>query len=93
VDVAFLGADGPVGEPFSARIGQTWEWWPAPNKLGDNRLDPGEFRTWPVAIPAGAQQAQVTASSHRMTPETAQHHDLADYPLSVVTAELTVLRP
>jgi hypothetical protein len=34
--------------------------------------------------------ATVTASSHRMTPETADYHHLGDYPRSVVTHTLTV---
>ena len=36
VDVVFLDAEGQVvGEPWQVRLGQVWEWWPAPNKLGD----------------------------------------------------------
>ncbi len=91
VDVAFMDASGaPVGEPWQARIGQRWEWWPEPKKLGDDRLAPGQSRTEELVVPGGAVAARVTASSHRMTAEAAGYHDLDDYPLSVVTHRLRV---
>ena len=93
VDVRFEAAGRPVGESWSTRVGQTWEWWPAPRKLGDNRLAPREERTERVPVPEGADTAVVVASSHRMTPETAAYHELGDYPLSVETHRLTVARP
>lgn len=91
VEVVFLGADGAaVGEPWQARFGQLWEWWPAPNKLGDTRLGPRESRTEVLALPVGAVRAEVTASSHRMTTQTAEYHHLGDYPLGVETHRLGV---
>jgi len=79
-----------LGETWQHRIGQTWEWWPEPKKLADNRLAPRESRTMRVSRPAGAVAARIEASSHRMSVETADYHHLQDYPLSVVTHRLVV---
>jgi hypothetical protein len=91
VDVVFLDAEGQVvGEPWQVRLGQVWEWWPAPKKLDDTRLAPRASRTELLALPEGAERAEVSASSHRMTRETAEYHHLGDYPLSVETHRLEV---
>lgn len=91
MDVRWLDAGGaPVGEPWSARFGQTWEWYPEARKVADDRLAPNEARTWTLAPPPGATRARVEASSHRMTPETAAYHHLGDYPLSVQTHAIDV---
>ncbi len=94
VEVHFKDAAGAaVGEPFSERIGQKWEWWPVAKKLDDNRLAPRESRTWTVPPPAGAVSAVIEASSHRMTDETAAFHHLDDYPRALVTHAVTVQAP
>ena len=67
-----------------------WTWWPLPEKQSDNRLAPREARTWPLAVPDGAVGAVVTASSHRITEDTAVFHHLGDYPRSLVTHTLNV---
>jgi hypothetical protein len=90
LDVTFLDAEGATAGTWQSRIGQTWEWYPLPKKLDDNRLAPREARVLDVPIPEGAVSASVTASSHRMTPETVEYHHLGDYPISVVTHTLTV---
>ena len=66
------------------------EAWPAPKKLDDTRLAPRASRTELLALPEGAERAEVSASSHRMTRETAEYHHLGDYPLSVETHRLEV---
>jgi len=86
----FPGADAP---PWEHRIGQSWEWWPEPRKLDDNRLAPLETRTLQVPIPQGAVSARVVVSSHRMSEETAAYHALKDYPLSIRTHALELTRP
>lgn len=94
VDVRFSDAAGaPVGEPWSARIGQTWEWWPVAKKLDDNRLAPRESRTWTLQPPPGAAAATLEASSHRMTDDTAAFHALEGYPRSVVTHTIALTAP
>jgi hypothetical protein len=90
IDVVFVDAGGATVASESTRIGQVWTWWPAPEKQSDNRLAPREARSWSLGVPAVAVGATVTASSHRMTPETADYHHLGDYPRSVVTHTLTV---
>jgi hypothetical protein len=91
VDVSFHSEDGvPVGEPSQYRIGQQWTWHPVPEKVADNRLAPRASRTERLPIPAGAVEARIEASSHRMTDETAAYHGLEDYPRSVVTHRMTV---
>lgn len=91
IDVRFVdAAGGPVGEPWSYRIGQEWEWHPLPKKLGENRLKAGEARSLEIGIPAGAARAEVSASNHRMTKKIADYHDLGEYPLSVPTHRFEV---
>jgi len=83
LDVAFTGPDGAVGEPWQHRLQQQWEWTVPPRKVADNRLAPREERTARVPIPAGATQAIITASNHRISKENAEYHHLGDYPRSV----------
>lgn len=91
VDVRFEDAAGaPIGEAWTTRIGQIWEWWPAPKQLSDNRLAPREVRTASIAVPTGAVQAIVEASSHRMSEETQAFHHLDGYPLAITTHRLIV---
>ncbi len=91
VDVHFVDAQGAaIGDPWSHRIGQTWTWWPAPEKTGDNRLAPRESRSESVVVPDGAAAARLVASSHRMTAAIAEYHHLGDYPRQVVTHRLRV---
>ena len=82
VQVTFYGPDGQTLGAQTERIGQTWEWWPTPRKLGDNRLAPGERRRLSWAVPAGARSATLVATRHRMTEEAAAYHQLDGYPLS-----------
>ena len=94
VEVRFVDAAGaPAGEPWTARIGQTWEWWPVAKKLDDNRLAPREARAWTVPPPPGARTATIEASSHRMSEEAATFHALEGYPRSLMTHTLTVNAP
>ena len=94
IDVSFVDGEGAsVGDAWTWRIGQTWEWWPAPKKLGDNRLAPRERRVFSVLVPQAAMRATVRASSHRMTAEAAAFHELEGYPLSVQTHEVVLARP
>jgi hypothetical protein len=91
VEIQFQDHKGQViGEPWQTRFGQKWEWWPAPKKLDDNRLKPGESRDFPVSVPAGAITAEVIASSHRMSTETRDYHKLTDYPIAVETHRLQI---
>lgn len=90
VDVRFLGPDGPVGEPWQQRFGQTWEWTTPPRKVADNRLKPRETRTERVPVPEGAVRAEVVGSAHRISEENAAYHHLGDYPRSVETHRLDV---
>lgn len=95
VDVRFSDAAGAaVGEAWSTRIGQTWTWYPKPEKTADNRLAPGESRTLEVESPPAATSATVIATSHRMSSENAAYHKLGDdYPLSIQTHRVVVPLP
>jgi hypothetical protein len=89
VEVVFLDADQrPIGEPHHERIGQTWEWWPAPRKLADNRLAPLETRELRLSRPAAAAAWSLAATSHRIGAEAVEYHGLEGYPASRVTHEL-----
>jgi hypothetical protein len=91
IDAWFVdGAGNPLGERWSLKIGQQWEWYPEVKKLGDTRLNPKESRSWFVAVPAGAVSATIEASSNRLTEETALYHGLLDYPRTLPTHHLTV---
>jgi hypothetical protein len=85
----FFSASGQaVGTTNTERIGQTWQWWPEPLKLGDNRLAPLEVREVRLARPSYAQSWKITVTNHRIGEEAAQFHGLVDYPRSRVTHRL-----
>jgi hypothetical protein len=91
VTVTFSGADGAmVGEPAVTRIGQTWEWYPAPKKIGDNRLSPREERRVSIPVPDGAASAEIVASNHRISKKNADYHHLDGYPRSVEVSRMTL---
>ncbi len=93
VDVQFLTGTGQaIGDKRSIRIGQKWEWYPVAKKLSDNRLAPLEHRERVFIAPPGARKALVVASSHRMSPETADYHHLKDYPIGIETHRFEVPR-
>ena len=86
VEVSFLDDEGRrIGEPHRERIGQTWEWWPEPRKLDDNRLAPLEVREVTIPRPAGATRWILVAASHRISAEALEYHRLDGYPSSRVT--------
>jgi hypothetical protein len=88
IEVEFLdGADRRVGA-WSERIGQQWKWWPEAEKLADNRLAPLEARQATVPRPPQAVAWKLTASSHRISQEALDYHDLEGYPASRVTHRL-----
>ncbi len=61
------------------RIGQTWRWYPAPEKLDDNRLLPRERRVVDLAVPAlppGDYELVLEASKWRLSPENLAFHHL-----------------
>ncbi len=89
VEVSFADEGGrALGETWVFRIGQIWEWWPEPKKLGDNRLAPLESRLERVVIPEGARRWSLVATSHRISKEALEYHDLEGYPASRVTHRL-----
>ncbi len=88
VEVRFADRQGrAVGETHEERIGQTWEWWPEPRKLGDNRLAPLEVREVRILRPAAADGWTLVATSHRISAEALEFHHLDGYPSSRVTHE------
>ncbi|MCP4204298.1 MAG: hypothetical protein GY769_20475 [bacterium] len=89
VQVEFFDVEGRMlGEARLERIGQVWEWWPAPRKLADNRLAPFEVREVRIPRPPAAHGWSLVASSHRISAEALKYHDLRGYPASRVTHEL-----
>jgi nitrate reductase cytochrome c-type subunit len=90
VELRFFAGDAEIGEPFVHRMGQTWVWWPEPRKEGDNRLAPEERRRLDVPRPAEATRAVITATSRRISEETASYHHLGDYPREVITHRVEV---
>lgn len=92
VRIKQLDAGGRVVSRLEERIGQTWKWWPKPEKLGDNRLAPQTSRTLNMPWADGAVRWELTASSHRISEESAQYHTLSDYPTSRVTHTLSGAR-
>jgi hypothetical protein len=88
VRVEFSDREGrPVGTIHEERIGQTWEWWPEPRKLTDNRLAPLEVREVRIARPERAEGWSLVATSHRISAEAVAYHRLEGYPTSRVTHE------
>jgi hypothetical protein len=88
VTTTFLDAQGNAAGDDTLRIGQQWEWWPAPKKLGDNRLPAGSARQHHVPIPPAAAAWRVRVTSHRITAEALTFHKLNDYPASRLTQDL-----
>jgi len=88
VTIRFVGPDDALIKEEVLRIGQLWEWWPAPKKLDDNRLTPGESRPVSVRRPDTAVAWTVEVRSHRINGEAAAYHGLADYPASRQTQKL-----
>lgn len=61
----------------SSRIGQTWQWHPRAEKKGDNRLKPGEERTWETSLkaPKGSSGLRLVLTAYhiRLTSKSARH--------------------
>jgi hypothetical protein len=95
IELTFRDETGAaIGAPWTTRVGQTWEWWPTPRQLGDNRVPPGGQRTERAPIPAGAVDAALVVTRNRMTPETRDYHHLGDYPIGAeVKREIIPLNP
>jgi hypothetical protein len=88
VEVELFDGEGrTIGETHRERIGQTWEWWPAPRKLADNRLAPFEIREVRIPRTQSAAAWALVASSHRIGKEALEFHQLDGYPASRVTHE------
>jgi hypothetical protein len=89
VEVRFSDGTGEaVGNIHRERIGQTWKWWPEPEKVGDNRLAPLEVREVDIRRPPGAVTWSLVASSHRISQEALEYHRLDGYPASRITHTL-----
>ncbi len=89
VEVRFADGEGAaVGDAHRERIGQTWKWWPEPQKVGDNRLAPLEVRKVRIRRPPGAVTWSAVASSHRIGQEALEYHQLDGYPASRITHTL-----
>ncbi|MCK6507696.1 cytochrome c family protein [Myxococcota bacterium] len=65
-----------------ARVGQRWLWWPVARKLSDDRILPGEERSWrvPFVVPEGGARVEVVLEHFRISPENAGYHGLEGYP-------------
>lgn len=87
IDYQIKNQDGKIIKEASGRIGEEWEWHPVAKKLGDNNLNPGESRSFPLNIKidqSGKYTLYVKVSKHRLTPESAQYNKLGkDYPLFI----------
>jgi hypothetical protein len=57
-------------------------WWPVARKLADDRIAPGEERTWrvPFVAPEGGARLEVVLEHFRISPENAGYHGLEGYP-------------
>lgn len=88
-------AQGHVVQSDTMRIGQRWEWWPAPKKLDDTRIEAGGMRTEQLVRHPEAAHATITTVHHRMTAEAIAYHKqaLAGYPTARQTAVLEVPLP
>jgi hypothetical protein len=76
VEAALLDERGVELARDTLRIGQTWEWEPAARRKSDDRIAPGESRTWqarltpPAGPPAGRPaRVRVSARHVRLSPE------------------------
>ncbi len=79
-----------TGASWEHRIGQTWEWWPEPKKLADNRIPPGTSRAERVPVPPGATAVELVVTRHRMTAEAAAFHHLDGYPTDAEVERRTI---
>jgi hypothetical protein len=77
-----LEARGPGGARLgeeAARIGSVWEWHPSPRLVSDNRLAPGETRSYALEVPApeaGPLRFRVEIGRWRISQENLAYHDL-----------------
>jgi hypothetical protein len=96
LEVAVLDDHGTRLWTETARIGETWEWYPRARLLSDNSLKPGERRelTFNVQEPAGIDDPltiELVVRNHRMTEENARAMGiLGQYPLAVETVRRQV---
>lgn len=90
VTATFRDASGAGLGAEAQRFGQTWQWSTPPVKVGDNRLKPRESRTWTWPVPSGAVNAEIVASTHRISKANAEYHGLGDYPRAIETQRFTV---
>ncbi|MFN8587636.1 MAG: multiheme c-type cytochrome [Candidatus Eisenbacteria bacterium] len=96
VTLAALDARGDTLASHTTRIAQRWEWWPAPRRLSDDRLAPGETRTLELRWPAGTRVARLvaTAVNERISDANADYHRLpASYPRRVEVARVEFVPP
>lgn len=58
------------------RIGQKWQWSPVAKQLSDNRLKPGETRTYPVSfeMPSGPVSVKARVRHVRLTDDNWRYH-------------------
>lgn len=79
--VAGTTGAGPVIAGARARLGQRWIWWPLARKLDDDRLAPGQVRSWevPFVMPQEGARVELSLEHYRISPENAAFHGLADY--------------
>lgn len=78
VTLVALDARGDTLATSVTRIAQRWEWWPAPKKLADDRLAPGESRALALRLPAHVRPAKLVASAvnERISDANAEYHRL-----------------
>lgn len=94
--IVTLAALSPAGDTLAredVRLGQRWEWWPAPRKLGDERLAPGAERaiTLRLRAPAGEWTLGARAVNERISDANADFHRLAEsYPRRTEVARVAV---
>lgn len=94
VEARLEAADGTVVARDTLRIGQRWDWGDDASgrfarRLEDNRLLPGEARTWePTLAAVGAERLVVEVANGRLTEENARGMAAA-----ALDPELVRLRP
>ncbi len=76
VAVGVIAADGTVLGAGEYRIGQQWVWQPVAHKRGDNRLSPGETRSYPLTFDMPDQPVTVSmAVTHvRISEDNHRYH-------------------
>jgi hypothetical protein len=82
VEAVATDSDGAVLGRTLYRVGQTWRWWPEAERLGDNRMAPGERRTVTLSFvqPPGGAEVELALTHYRISPENAGYHGLEGYP-------------